>query len=104
MSEWHGGKGSSPRKVDTQKFNSNWDNIFMKTPVVEIFSTDNCSFCIQAKALSESKGYVTVVRDVGELTPEEWIEKTGFVPRSVPQIFMDNEYVGGAAEFQQKVM
>ena len=27
---WHGGKGSDPRKVDTQKFNDNWDAIFGK--------------------------------------------------------------------------
>jgi hypothetical protein len=28
--QWHGGKGSKYRKVDTQKFADNWDAIFGK--------------------------------------------------------------------------
>ena len=28
MSEWHGGKGSSPRRVDKSKYDSNFDAIF----------------------------------------------------------------------------
>jgi len=32
MSQWHGGKGSSPRpfSVDKKKFDDNWDRIFGK--------------------------------------------------------------------------
>lgn len=30
MSQWHGGKGSTPRKVDKKKFDENWDRIFGK--------------------------------------------------------------------------
>ena len=28
MAQWHGGKGSSQRKVDKKKYNDNWDRIF----------------------------------------------------------------------------
>ena len=28
--KWHGGKGSKPRKVDTEKYSDNWDKIFGK--------------------------------------------------------------------------
>ncbi len=28
MGKWHGGKGSSPRPIDKQKFDSNWEAIF----------------------------------------------------------------------------
>ena len=28
MGQWHGGKGSSQRKVDKKKYNDNWDRIF----------------------------------------------------------------------------
>jgi hypothetical protein len=28
--QWHGGKGSSQRKTDNQKFSDNWDAIFSK--------------------------------------------------------------------------
>jgi len=30
MTKWHGGKGSQPRKVDSSKYNNNWDKIFNK--------------------------------------------------------------------------
>lgn len=30
MAQWHGGKGSSQRKVDKKKFSDNWDKIFGK--------------------------------------------------------------------------
>lgn len=33
MSQWHGGKGSKPRKVDKDKFSENWDTIFRKKDV-----------------------------------------------------------------------
>ena len=28
MTKWHGGKGSTPRQVDKDKYNANWDKIF----------------------------------------------------------------------------
>ena len=32
--QWHGGKGSKPRpySVDSKTFETNWDNIFKKSP------------------------------------------------------------------------
>ena len=30
MAQWHGGKGSSQRKVDKKKYSDNWDKIFSK--------------------------------------------------------------------------
>jgi hypothetical protein len=45
MSGWHGGKGSTPRAVNRQKFADNWDAIFAKKkPVDETTeTTDNQS-------------------------------------------------------------
>lgn len=28
MSQWHGGKGSTPRATDQKKYSDNWDKIF----------------------------------------------------------------------------
>jgi hypothetical protein len=55
MSQWHGGKGSSPRplSVDQSTFDSNWKNIFNKEKVEDntgvgtneyqdILSTEDC--------------------------------------------------------------
>ena len=36
MSAWHGGKGSTPRKVDKKKFDENWDKIFGKKNDAEV--------------------------------------------------------------------
>jgi len=33
MSNWHGGKGSQPRKVDSRKYSENYDRIFEKKKV-----------------------------------------------------------------------
>ena len=41
--------------------------------------------------------------DVGDVMPTEWIKKVGFVPRSVPQIFADDTYLGGFTEFKTYV-
>ena len=38
-SNWHGGKGSTPRGTDQQKYADNWDKIFKKEK--ELFSELN---------------------------------------------------------------
>lgn len=104
-SKWHGGKGSSPRKVDKSKFDSNWDNIFGKKKTMEIvtiYSGPNCAYCTQAKELAEQRGYEVNYLDITEVSPKEWIDKIGSVPRSVPQIFLGDEYIGGFNAFNDR--
>lgn len=45
MTKWHGGKGSSPRKIDKDKFDTNWDAIFNKkqSPCVKICKLDEAT-------------------------------------------------------------
>jgi len=44
MSQWHGGKGSSPRpfSVDKKKFDDSWDRIFGKKHEKNEESEKNC--------------------------------------------------------------
>ena len=42
MSQWHGGKGSTPRKVDRKKFDENWDRIFGKKDQEEVVAEPEC--------------------------------------------------------------
>lgn len=68
-----------------------------------IWSKYNCSFCDQAKALLKQKGIPFEERKIGDgWTKEELIEA---VPnaKSVPQIFLNEEYVGGFTELKQKL-
>lgn len=74
----------------------------MTTAVV--WSQENCTYCDQAKMLLELKGITYEERRIGE----EWTKKQllEHVPtaRSVPQIFLDGEYVGGYTELRQRIL
>lgn len=71
-----------------------------KTAVV--WSQKNCSWCNSAKDLLKSYGYTVEERMIGE--GEKWSKKdlVDAVPtaRSVPQIFVNNNYVGGFPELR----
>jgi len=62
---------------------------------VLIYSTSNCPFCVRAKKLLESKGvaYTELRIDENAELLLEMEARTG--KRSVPQIFINNELVGG---------
>ena len=69
-----------------------------------VWSKDFCPFCVQAKALLESKGIEYEERNVGlDWTREQLLEAVP-TARSVPQIFLDEEYVGGFQELRQRLM
>lgn len=72
---------------------------------VIIWSKDQCAFCDQAKRLLESKGIDYEERNInrGPWTKEQLLEA---VPqaRSVPQIFVDDEYVGGFNELREVLL
>ena len=69
-----------------------------------VWSKDQCAFCVQAKALLESKGIEYEERNImhGTWSREQLLEA---VPgaRTVPQIFLDDELVGGFTELKQRL-
>ena len=68
-----------------------------------IWSKYHCPYCDQAKALLTSKGIVFEEKKIGDgYSKEELLEA---VPnaRTVPQIFLDGELVGGFNELKQKL-
>lgn len=63
-----------------------------------IWSKNTCSFCVKAKELLEEHGIEYEERMLGEKwTKNDLLEK---VPnaKTVPQIFIDNAYIGGYTE------
>lgn len=68
-----------------------------------IWSKYHCSFCDQAKQLLKMKGIEFEERKIGDgWTKEELLEAVP-TARTVPQIFLDEEYVGGYTELKQKL-
>jgi glutaredoxin 3 len=66
-----------------------------------LWSKYHCPFCDQAKKLLTAKGYQIEERKIGDgYTKEELLEA---VPnaRTVPQIFLDNEHIGGFEELKK---
>ena len=68
-----------------------------------IWSRYHCPYCEQAKALLTSKGIQFEEKKIGDgYSKEELLEA---VPnaRTVPQIFLDGELVGGFNELKKKL-
>ena len=67
-----------------------------------VWSKDYCPYCVNAKALLDSKGIVYEERNIsqGEWTKEQLLEA---VPgaRTVPQIFLDGELIGGYDQLRE---
>lgn len=69
-----------------------------------IWSKDSCPYCVQAKTLLEMKGIAYQEKKIGSgYTKEDLLEA---VPnaRTVPQIFLDGELVGGYTELRAKFL
>ena len=69
-----------------------------------IWSKNNCPYCVQAKTLLTQKGIAFEERKIGDgYTKEDLLE---VVPnaRTVPQIFLDGELVGGFTELRDKFL
>ena len=70
-------------------------------PHIEVYSTPNCPFCVRAKALLKSKNLsfqeIDVSNDVESL--QKMVQLSGL--RTVPQIFINNQSIGGFDELSQ---
>ena len=69
-------------------------------PIVTIYTGAGCTWCEAAKSTCNSLNIRYTEFDIGHLSPLEWKTLVGFVPRSVPQIFVGKEYIGGFTEFR----
>jgi len=65
---------------------------------VKVYTTNRCSYCVRAKALLTQRNIPFEEIDVtGDDEKRAWlVETTG--RRTVPQIFLDGESIGGSDE------
>ena len=63
---------------------------------VEIYTWTTCPYCIRAKALLNSKGVKFTEYNItgDDKARAKMVERTDG-PKSVPQIFIDNNHIGG---------
>jgi glutaredoxin len=66
-----------------------------------LWSKYQCPYCDQAKALLKQKGYIIEERKIGDgYTKEDLLEAVP-TARTVPQIFIDEQLIGGFTELKQ---
>jgi glutaredoxin 3 len=68
-----------------------------------VWSKDQCPFCVQAKALLESKGIEYEERNVSKDWTKEQLLEAVPTARTLPQIFLDEDHVGGFNELRQRL-
>jgi glutaredoxin 3 len=68
-----------------------------------VWSKYNCPYCDQAKALLKQKGIQFEEKKIGDgYTKEELLEAVP-TARTVPQIFLGEELVGGFTELKKRL-
>lgn len=66
-----------------------------------VWSKDSCPFCLQAKALLESRGIKFEERNVSKDWTREQLLAAVPNARTLPQIFLDDKLVGGFNELRK---
>jgi glutaredoxin len=68
-----------------------------------IWSKDNCRYCVSAKELLTATGIEYEERKLGDGWTKEQLLEVVPTATTVPQIFLDGEYVGGFTELKEKL-
>ena len=66
-----------------------------------VWSKDACPFCVQAKALLESKGIEIEERNIMHGWTKEQLLEAVPNARTLPQIFLDDAHIGGFTELRK---
>lgn len=72
---------------------------------VEIYGASWCNPCQKTKSLCEAKGYEYTFKDVSQdqSARKEVEDRLGRRIDTIPQVFVDGQYIGGADEFRNYV-
>ena len=65
-----------------------------------VWSKDHCPYCDQAKALLKSKNIAFEERKIGHGYTREQLLEAVPTARTVPQIFLDDQLIGGFTELK----
>ncbi len=66
-----------------------------------VYTQDRCNFCIRAKMLLDSKGETYEEININEnQEAKEKLKELGF--KTVPQIWLNEEHIGGYVELEKR--
>jgi glutaredoxin 3 len=68
-----------------------------------VWGKENCPFCDQAKALLTQRGIAFEERKIGSGYTREQLLEAVPTARTLPQIFLGEEHVGGFTELRKKL-
>jgi len=68
-----------------------------------VWSKDQCPYCVQAKALLEIRGIEYEERNINNGWDKEDLLAAVPTARTLPQIFLDEELVGGFTELRKRL-
>jgi glutaredoxin len=70
--------------------------------MIIIYSKENCSYCKKAKELLNSLGFS--YNEINVLENPDWKDSNPILKnvKTVPQIFIDDIYIGGYTELEKK--
>ena len=66
-----------------------------------VWSKDQCPYCVQAKALLESRGIEYEERNINNGWDKDDLMAAVPNARTVPQIFLDEQLIGGFTELRK---
>ena len=66
---------------------------------IKVYGAEWCAYCNSAKTLLEEKGVEFTYIDIDKVPKDEIISSF----KSIPQVYMNNEHIGGYAELQQVI-
>ena len=66
-----------------------------------VWSKNSCPFCVQAKNLLKLKGIEFEERNINEEWTREQLLEAVPTARTLPQIFLDDNYIGGFTELRR---
>ena len=68
-----------------------------------VWSKDNCTFCDQAKALLQQRNIAYEERKIGYGYSREDLLEAVPTARTLPQIFVNNNHIGGFTELRKYI-
>jgi len=68
-----------------------------------VWSKDNCTFCDQAKALLEQRNIAYEEKKIGHGYTREDLLAAVPTAKTVPQIFVNKNYIGGFTELRRYI-